>query len=531
MALLLFAGDKDGPNSYGSQCRGGGEVLVLDLLLERYDDDLAWELATHRTLFTLYSSNAAAIRDRMRDLLSLVTYFERSSAECHQACLDVVRSRIATNSALLAPWRQLPCDLWSEIFLYAAPDRWDRHFAGTMTPNFAQVCRVWRQVAFNTTGLWVYFNVNAYYHNPSDCREAIIEEMRRSMQAPLQLLNINATRWTCEGRCVLDKDWSEQIWELLCAQSRRWAKLKSDVLVTEQYRALSGRSFPILQSLTFGMLPARPGRDDPQPLDFFSDAPMLSELTIESLAPPNPPRARPVRFSTAWVLQSLDMSCSTECDEATVPLSDCLDAIMTCGPTLRKCTIWCAEVGTLPANHNITDFPRLGELTLQGNAVHLCRFVSAPNVTMIIFEDNFGPETSPAPSSLAEMVDRSAGCVHLEAFTLSNIHSNSHELINCLWRLQNLISLRIWDSAPHADRSYAVSRSKELVNALTRHNSGLGTSEDHVLLPHLERLDMVPLFQSTVDPAFEGAVAAMIKSRQKPLVWRDKTLPGLPRSA
>ena len=92
------------------------------------------------------------ISERIRELeRSLDLSDPLHALEAHQ---ERVSAQIALAQAILAPWRRVPLELWSEIFSYAPGDVWDVGPVDTRNLLLTEVCHVWRELALHIPQLW-----------------------------------------------------------------------------------------------------------------------------------------------------------------------------------------------------------------------------------------------------------------------------------------------------------------------------------------------------------------------------------------
>ncbi|KAI5896935.1 uncharacterized protein SCHCODRAFT_02570171 [Schizophyllum commune H4-8] len=508
-----------------SQAQGAvGRNVALAVCLEH---TLARELQIHRSLFPL-GLNATILRTELHRWQDFEDGLNHDSSD-FQSQRTMVEKIVAVDHSLLAPWRRLPPEIWSDIFLCAEPEHWNIKPCGRRTLNLAQVCFSWRKIAFeDTPDLWNIIDIDADRNPPFLYYEGIQEEIRRSGDAPLYICFDSVTRPYQEGPSTMP--WWDMTFKLLCSQSHRWLSYSSERSYPYMYAWRPAPSFPLLRQLAIGLLPPLDGYPVELPLRFFVDAPSLRTVNIDSVDLPLPYPGF-IELPTTWAVQSLDISCGGEISDTTPPLAICLDAVWSCSQTLRKCTLWVAEVGILTERSPAMDFPLLEDLTLSLAGVHLCRFMSAPSLKSLSVSGSGAPSVSPAAALLSDMIDRSSGCTSLRSLRLEFMHVDPYQLINCLWRMQGLVSLTLqeFDFVEKPDVRLI---SKEVIRALTRRRVATGAAENHVLLPHLTDLTLHLDFRRSLvlytgDVLFARDVYEMLRSRRKPLLWRGEPLPGL----
>ncbi|KAJ7134336.1 hypothetical protein C8R44DRAFT_422517 [Mycena epipterygia] len=81
--------------------------------------------------------------------------------------IDDARRFIKFHRALLAPWRRLPAEIISEIFVFTLSPvpihtvaHWDDDRAGTLL--LCRICRSWRDIALSTPSLWTVLSVRLH---------------------------------------------------------------------------------------------------------------------------------------------------------------------------------------------------------------------------------------------------------------------------------------------------------------------------------------------------------------------------------
>ncbi|KAL1667006.1 hypothetical protein GGF50DRAFT_125207 [Schizophyllum commune] len=515
--------------SQGAQSTIGTPRVVPDrnvVLAACLEHTLAQDLQIHRSLSPL-GPTATILRAELRRWQDFEDGLDHDSFD-FQFQRSMVEKITAVGRSLLAPWRRLPPGIWSDIFLDAEPEDWDYEPSGRRTLSFAQVCFSWRRIAFEDMPyLWSVIRIDADENPPFLYYEGIQEEIRRSKDEPLEIW-LNSIPLCQEDPYTLP--WWDMTFQLLCSQSHRWLSYNSEQSYPYMYAWRPAPSFPLLRKLAIGLLPTLEGYPVELPLRFFADAPSLRTVDIDSVGLPLPYPGF-IEFPATWALQDLHISCSCDMSDTTPPLAVCLDAIRSCSQTLRKCSLWVAEVGILPKWSPPIDFPLLEDLTLSLVGVHLCRYMNAPSLKSLSVRGNGAPSASPVAALLSDMIDRSSGCVSLRSLRLEFIHVDPYQLINCLWRMQGLTSLTLQDVEVFEIPNVRLI-SKEVIRALTRRRVSAGAAENHVLLPHLTDLTLhLDFGRSSVfytgDAVFSRAVYEMLRSRRKPLLWRGEQLPGL----
>ena len=113
---------------------------------------------------------AAAIARKADDLKKIELELAEQIASL-QADQEAIRRQVAVHHALVSPYRRIPAEILSEIFILALPDDWqDRQSRIGTLPRilaFAQVCTSWRAVALiMTPQLWTTLSIDIVAFKP-----------------------------------------------------------------------------------------------------------------------------------------------------------------------------------------------------------------------------------------------------------------------------------------------------------------------------------------------------------------------------
>ncbi|KAL1702381.1 hypothetical protein EV121DRAFT_210143 [Schizophyllum commune] len=477
------------------------------------------------------------IQDRLSSKRSLDAHLT-AEVQRLQAMHSEVKQRIAVDEALLAPWRRIPSELWSDLFLLAVPNDWRRRngwHAGRRFLNFAQVCAAWRRIAFSTPLLWNYINIyvcNVHAYPSAEERASLEAEMSRTGQAPLDLVITMPERTEqVEEEYLTPQKCQQRIdyWAVLRAQTHRWRDVTIYGLPRHLYASLAGLSFPILRRLAFGLEMDRVGLPPLSPLDMFQSAPMLRAIGVYFMDVPIRPPGYLVLPSSWSNIEEMDLRCQSFRD----PVPDLwvyLDALFSCSRTLRVCKLNAERLGGIPGRLAVTAFPRLEVLELLDAANHLMPYMVAPSLKVATLRSH-NDENCEVITLLSDLLDRSSAWTSLRSLSLLYAAVDSTSLVSCLKRLDQLttLTLRDWDW----DRTREMRLiSQGFVAALARDPTD--GNENHILMPHLERLTLSfrcgeedSKSRVILDIALARALLVALESRRRPLVWRGEKLRGL----
>ncbi|KAI5835149.1 hypothetical protein K523DRAFT_261328, partial [Schizophyllum commune Tattone D] len=476
-------------------------------------------IALHRTPYAPDGQSANIIKQKAHELRWLEHEAELEILAIQER-VNALRRQIEIHDALVHPCRRLPAEILSEVFLLAVPDNWHEKLVGRRTLNFAQVCHLWRNVALTTPRLWTTLRFTEHINPPAKYVTALKDDMAKTAQAPLELnLDVN---WYSESASALFSSAStaktrcDEFWALLWGQSHRWQRVTLDGLPTSAYERLVDHAFPALASLSITMY----GESDSTirlPIHIFGNAPKVHSLHITCDSP-----FHPFTFSPSWSLTELRMYCS----EAGT-LASAIEAILSCGESLRVCHLLsdesCANV------QRPTNFPRLEELDLFGNATALCYSFTAPNLQTLAMDTYYNLDDDlNAFVALQSMLARSGDCPSLRKLSLESLDPGpqGRDLIACLRRLQSLeeLSLHNRDMTDDLEPSLI---SLDLLRAMVRHT---GVPSSLTFLPNLGRLSIN--FGASYnndadpkDPEVRSALFAIRRSRRRVISVDGKRLP------
>ncbi|KAL1688092.1 hypothetical protein GGG16DRAFT_60737 [Schizophyllum commune] len=456
-----------------------------------------------------------------------------------QAIHSEVKQRIAVDTALLAPWRLIPSELWSEIFLFAVPEDWTTRNAwraGRRFLSFAQVCAAWRMIAFSTPLLWNYIDIsicNVHECPSAEERASLEAEVYRTGQAPLDLvITMSEKAGKVEEEYLTPQECQQrtEYWAVLRAQTHRWRDVTIYGLPRRLYASLAGRSFPILRRLGFGLEMYRIDLPPVSPLDIFRTAPMLRAIGVYFMDVPIPPPGYLILPSSWSNIEEMDLR-RQNFREPIPEFWVYLDAFFSCSRTLRVCRLNAQRLGAIPRRLTVTTFPRLEVLELLHAANHLLPYMITPGLkTVTLRTDNDG--NCDVVTLLSDLLDRSSAWTSLQSLGLLYVAVNSAQLVGCLERLDKLttLTLREWGWY-HTPETRLISQI--LVAALAR-AAPAHADEDQVFLPRLEQLTLSFQYHENnskehmmTDVSFARALLAALASRRRPSVWRGEKLPGL----
>ena len=339
-----------------------------------------------------------------------------------------LQTQIAVHEALVAPWRRLPTELWSEIFLLAVPDDWDTVLAGTRVLSCAAVCVAWRDMALATPQLWSTLNF--------DLLENPFRNHVSAVEAELKKAGDTSLRISIHMDVCGDSGWDDAAWALISARSSRWESASLWNVPIAALTSLSGRFFSTLRMLSICL---DPGFNDCEavqiPLSVFASASALDTLNLLYGT-----SIHRLQLPMSWSLSTLVINQSS----ILTSLAPCVAAIMDCSARLQTCDI--GSIGPLnlsSAAQAPTDFPRLKALTLNFNAFTLCRYIACPNVESFSLCASLVIHLNPW-DELQIMLSNSANCAHLRYLSLNMLKSTDSEgLVGCLRRMSSVAELTL----------------------------------------------------------------------------------------
>ena len=106
-------------------------------------------VALHRSGYVPGEQDTLLIRMAASDLPSLEDMVEQEIRKLSNLKLAIGKQK-ALHDALTAPWRRLPFEILSTIFIHALPEDWSVQPAGKRTLNCMSVCILWHDIAVQT---------------------------------------------------------------------------------------------------------------------------------------------------------------------------------------------------------------------------------------------------------------------------------------------------------------------------------------------------------------------------------------------
>ncbi|KAL1736566.1 hypothetical protein EV714DRAFT_279154 [Schizophyllum commune] len=463
----------------------------------------------HRTVYALNSEAAFAVAEKAHALRQLEQQIDNSARETFG---ERIQEQLVLHDALLAPWRRLPLELLSAIFLLAVPDGWEDMYAGKRNwkLRFIRVCYQWRRIARSIPHLWSTLRFDNFYSPLPNHLTALKDELEKTAQAPLKV-TIRLDWCPTLGRVV---GWSDEAWALFCPESHRFTKLWLKDIPLDAYEMLMGRDFPLLEDLTIRCEDQWCGPSAGPydlPLQPFLRSPRVSRLRISHAGP-----IRPFTLPRAWILTRLSVRATN------TSLTLCLQVAMTCTATLLSLHVageerFGAHLGELPRGWGSPRcFPLLEELYLGDDANLLSRHVLVPNLRILrLTADPFG---APKPEeSLQLILGSSSGCPSLIDLSLKCYQSVSvSHLMTLLRQLRPLQRLSLSDDEYIYDLSQSAV-SLELIHELARDDDNPSS------VTFLPNLVYIKLEYGHLDPSIHGSVERIYTSRQG-----DRAVDGVP---
>ncbi|KAL1745298.1 hypothetical protein HDZ31DRAFT_63306 [Schizophyllum fasciatum] len=468
----------------------------------------------HRTHYSPTAHEAAVVTGRVCEMDDALTApRDRTQTKAQRAHLH---RQLALGKALLAPWRRLPPELWSEIFYLALPGAWAITPIDCRRLYLMETCRVWRTLALNTPRLWTSIAIRIEYDEQPGrgLLPTLQAYLQRSGSRPL---SVQVAGLSAEP-AYLDTSDSKLAWARLCEEAGRWETAYLEDLPTSCFKKISGRAFPILRALH---LDCEHDQDYTvnqfqSYLNAFVAAPALTVLTSgKSWAPLD------LVLPASWHLTtlSLQMEHPEILHAAYAPLKEpAFSAVLACSQTLQRCHINSEYTREAVAGRQRVDFPVLQELVLEDGGVLLMTLIRAPNLRSIALceEQKLIIDSDLcALDYLNTLLENSSGCPSLQALKLSDVFA--YTAVPTLRRLPQLsqfvvtetYELHFRESVPFYNLIRALERDRSKPDSLS-------------LLPNLKRLAV--RFGRERDAELDNLVERVIASRSTPCTLDGKEL-------
>ncbi|KAL1736450.1 hypothetical protein EV714DRAFT_198098, partial [Schizophyllum commune] len=447
----------------------------------------------HRTNYAPSAQEASIITERIHEL-------EQLSQDLPQLPLALVahqerlHEQIALTQALLAPWRRVPLELWSEIFSYAPSEDWISCPVDRRHLPLAEACHIWREPALHTPHLWWSIVVEVW----DDYEE----------RPPLRLGLSKAV--ADEGKNVLPSYPSSRsylrmhLWDQLYGTTDRWETVELGDMPPVSYAVLSFRIFPILRSLRFRIQedPAPEGEDFARVLRVFTNAPALSILD------PGDAGVSPAfQLPTSWRLTSLDF----QYDPLSVNFGGlpAFGAVLACSQTLRRCRINSLCPDTI-ARGQLVEFAALEELVLGDGGLLFMELIRAPSLcSLALCQDLQDLEEMSTLELLNMLLDNSSECRSLQALKLSD--ACIRNIAVTLRRLPQFTALVVTDTD---SRPGSFNTMNDFCNLMQMLKRDPAQSDSLSLLPKLKRLAV--RFGHAKDPRLDELIEETTSSRAIP---------------
>ncbi|KAL1722853.1 hypothetical protein EV715DRAFT_269994 [Schizophyllum commune] len=431
----------------------------------------------HRTNYAPSAQEASIITERIHEL-------EQLSQDLPQLPLALVahqerlHEQIALTQALLAPWRRVPLELWSEIFSDAPSEDWISCPVDRRHLPLAEACHIWREPALHTPHLWWSIVVEVW----DDYEE-------RPPQWPMRARTYSLHIRVVDHTFVWRRSASNQgmhLWDQLYGTTDRWETVELGDMPPVSYAVLSFRIFPILRSLRSR------GRDFARVLRVFTNAPALSILD------PGDAWVSPAfQLPTSWRLTSLNFQYD--------PLAENFDvlpafgAVLACSQTLRKCRINSLCPDTIAR-----------ELVLEDGGLLFMELIRAPSLcSLALCQDLQDLEEMRTLELLNMLLDNSSECRSLQALKLSD--ACIRNIAVTLRRLPQLSALVVTDTDSRPGGFNTINDFCNLMQMLKRDPA---QSDSLSLLPKLKRLAV--RFGHTKDPRLDELIEETTSARLIP---------------
>lgn len=336
------------------------------------------------------------------------------------ASLTQNRERLRANSNLykgaLSAFRRFPPEILSEIFQYfdSAPD-----FRTAYVP--AQVCRLWRDVAFSTASLWTTLDLSL-----KEGEEELELDMAQQWLARSGELPITFTLGSMDSQL---KEPNHPCIQLLAAHAHRWEEATIHLPADTMRGFQSVRhNLPILQSLEIGQ---HDGEASAQAdiVDFFYDAPDLHQVLLYQ------------RFSEQLLKMPWEQLTFCQLD-GRYTATECYDLMQNC-PELCHCILGVLHDPEPNISHRpLITHPALITLTIhEGSSLEsLLDRLKLPNFEELVHE--FCESGLSLYATISSLFSRSAPIHRLH---LDNIGAATTEieLISCLQQCPALQELTL----------------------------------------------------------------------------------------
>ncbi|KAL1731595.1 hypothetical protein EV714DRAFT_271620 [Schizophyllum commune] len=434
----------------------------------------------HRSGYVPSQQDIRAIRNAANDLPLLEDMINLEMRKLSDLKLAIWKQK-ALHNALAAPWRRLPPEILSMIFVMALPNSWSRLPACKRTFNCMAVCVMWRNVALQTPQLWTSLRFDRLTNPLKSHVRSLPTELRKSGQLPLDLsIDLVFTPRV--------DDWSDEAWALLCAESHRWRRISLRNLPVMAYERLSGRVFPALQALSID-------HGDVSLMDIFLGVFNPESCQLASLSITGARHVHRLNLPASWPLAELELDLLTDNLADWTAVRGILVAY---SATLRVCTIsgdlrdFRLTCGDAPIK-----LPCLEKLTLVYEAIQLGQVLECANLQSLVFSAS-GFSVDDAVRDLKSFLDMSSGCKRLRSLTLRQlIRAPLDSLVDCLDRLPSLTDLELKNFEDCLVHEQLLSL--DLLCQLARDDTRPGSL---TRLPNLERLSLI--FEDTLDDEDES---------------------------
>ena len=190
--------------------------------------------------------------------------------------LDMLNNYVEAHRKLLNPFRWLPFELISKIFILSFPPpqtNLERYNFTRAVIIPGQVCRRWRDIALSTPYLWSFITVNLSAL-PEICHTPVISWLSRSGGYPLSIL------FTATWSHYMPFEFEQRLQPAL-SSSHRWKHISMSVALArrESFRTIKGK-LAMLESLRLGQ--SNESSSEDETIDIFIPAPKLTSLHLFS---------------------------------------------------------------------------------------------------------------------------------------------------------------------------------------------------------------------------------------------------------
>ncbi|KAF9477131.1 hypothetical protein BDN70DRAFT_838299 [Pholiota conissans] len=347
---------------------------------------------------------------------------------------EELEATILQHRRLFTPFRRIPDNILSTIFLHSLPHQWNAAISISEPPlRLSYVCKKWRRVAFNTPDLWAALHIASLKsccgkqtkwksERHASHLQAISQWLGRSGDRPL---SVSMDRYLCHFDTYL---------QFLLSFSHRWFKIRLDVndsAISRTLASISPEDVPVLEVLT---LKFRETTAEIQPL-WESSGGLMKTKSLRTVF---------IRgFPSNLANIGLDWSHLTSLKLCEPHMADCASSpaeaymIFSTCKNLVHLTIAIADPIVAPLQYPFARpgptlfLPHLQTFSVNDRyyfTVLLFRAIDAPSLNSLFYSTIFWPSPK-RPSPLVTLLSRNGGSVH--TLTVDPNYMSREDLVNC----------------------------------------------------------------------------------------------------